>query len=510
MRKLLLLPLLLGACVEPDPGPDVATTADEIAFGVDVDTPEVKAVVLLNIDGGTCTGTFIHPRYILTAAHCIRECAPGITAGCVIGTWEEMWEGDWVGVDGGITGINAQNGLTWDGSGNATTYMADWVWFPRPEEYDGVSPPDMAVLHTTTFFRGQVIPVMPWGQLPTSESICNRWEDHGVDVIGYSRNQVPGPTDNRRRRLGRADVTCDVRDDRDYLLEEGSNSTCKGDSGGPTLWRDGSGKYMVGGIHSYGSEQDCFDSDHQSGEAFIARNMLERVAANESLCGGASWDDCVSALEQSEVPGAPTSVVATGQPNGIHLTWVDGSSASRVRISRNPSFPDGRVYDIAGTPGLSRFLLDTWSSGTQQGLPYVYTVCSVNTLQEQACTNATYTKPVAAPPFNLVASAPTMWNLQLDFDTVSSPSTQPVGRIYRNGVSGYRTFNVGQHTSFPDAQDVFAYMTYTFRVCTVSTLGEEACASVTTDTFDGAPNCGPGRRFCDGRCRPTWQCPVWE
>ncbi len=296
------------------------STTQEIFGGSDIDTLEVKAVVSIN--GGSCTGTFIHPHYIMTAAHCLPQCMPGGT-GCFNGSAQDAVDGEATGIDGPLAMV-ADDKLVPDGN---NAYNIDFVWFPQPHDFDEETPPDVAFLHTREFFSGKVIPVMPWGQLPTSGSVCDNWDDFGVDQIGYSNNEGASDT---RRRLGRFDVTCDVElDDRAFLMEETGSKACPGDSGGPVLWRDGNGRYTVGAVHSFTRRDDdesCMDEDSIAGNAFIPRHLLERIAAAETTCGGLAWDACVTALDN---PAGSSSA-------GAHYPLNHQLEIARVR-------PDGSV-----------------------------------------------------------------------------------------------------------------------------------------------------------------------
>ncbi|MBM4319670.1 MAG: trypsin-like serine protease [Deltaproteobacteria bacterium] len=175
-------------------------------------TDAFPAVGALTYRGQTlCTGTVFAPRQVLTAAHCVVDFHP----------WELRF----------VLGPDAERP-------ERVLEIAELRPHPRYHEFVN----DIAVI--TLAYPAPVEPIGLLGQMDYS------WVGTPLLFVGYGVTDGRNKTGAGRKRsiaIPIAEVAPTT-----FRYSEDHGGTCNGDSGGPALYREGAGEWLVAGVTSYG------------------------------------------------------------------------------------------------------------------------------------------------------------------------------------------------------------------------------------------------------------------
>lgn len=215
MRRLLLsIPVLLWGCPADEGFPakecGIVGGRDEAAFG---------AVGLVVTPEGTCTGTLVAPRVVVTAQHCFSPDMRPEEVGFVTGRLADRLEA--AGVElfylGDFVEMEGEDGNNW--------WWIDTEW-------------DFAVI---ALDHDPTVEPLPY----RASAVSANEEGSAVDIVGYGTTAL-GAEDSGRKRSGSATLSWVGPDWLETERRNGEASGCYGDSGGP-LFLDGE----VVGIFSY-------------------------------------------------------------------------------------------------------------------------------------------------------------------------------------------------------------------------------------------------------------------
>jgi V8-like Glu-specific endopeptidase len=192
------------------PAEDLQGSEEAIVGGTnDSGDPSIIEIVIETDDGGfTCTGTFIGPRTVLTAGHCVTE------------------EDDPQKLVAGATFTIQRNAVEDDAT------KTDRITVPRANVhvhpgYDGEAAHDVAILVLAKDVKVKPIPIL---REPMTKSMIGK----KVRIVGYGMTSATASDDEQLRKRVTTTTIRGIDGDLVHIGDTG-HQACDGDSGGPAL-----------------------------------------------------------------------------------------------------------------------------------------------------------------------------------------------------------------------------------------------------------------------------------
>lgn len=291
--------LALGACAaDLPPAPASGTIAAPIIGGQTASTATYRTLVELEVNGEfACTSTLVHPEWVLTAAHCVSDKAPGDVPAASIKL--RFDDDNILDTTGGklvaVAEVHAHpgyDGVAWDND-IALLKLAQPVTDRPPTQ-----------VHRAAVPAGSPLTILGWGDADDAGGgygILRKLDTPTIDCAKTNDSTISG-----------TNVLC-------FDGKDGTTS-CYGDSGGPAMLSV-NGQLEIVGASSGGTAETCTGGfDLYTAVAAEIEFVDKYVSASGSGSGGGSSGG------GSSSSGSGNGDVGSGASGGNAQAGDSGSS----------------------------------------------------------------------------------------------------------------------------------------------------------------------------------------